>query len=166
MSRLFDAGTRKRDLDEIRNDRNGVLRRAEEVDRLVKENIELSETSQKLGDQLAEAQTVHTVVYESYRAHGSKWNIEHAQVGPDYVYQIFPLRPPKLHWKDVVTHFISAMDSVFPRSVSIKYAPPSERFQLKYYTIRVEGITTLPGWESAALVRCLKSLSGVDVWTD
>jgi hypothetical protein len=62
-------------------------------------------------------------------------------------------------------HLIAALDAIFPRSVQIKYAPPSEKFQLKYYTIRVEHVTGLPGWEDAAKRRALHSLSAVDAWT-
>jgi hypothetical protein len=166
MGTLFDAGKRKKEIAAAKSQREGVRERAEAVDKMLKENLVLSEASNALGEQLSasEPQSVHTIQYKHFRGRGSKWNIEHAQVGPDYVYQMFPLRPPKMNWKDVITHFIAAMDSIFPRSVSIKYAPPSERFQLKYYTIRVEGVTKLPGWEDAAQERALNALASVDAW--
>jgi len=166
MGSLFDAGRRKKEIAEAKSQREGVRERAEAVDRILKENLELSAASDALGEQLfaSEPQSVHTIQYTHFRGHGSKWNIEHAQVGPDYVYQMFPLRPSKLHWKDVITYFIAAMDSIFPRSVEIKYAPPSEKFQLKYYTIRVAAVTALPGWEQAAKARALIALAAVDAW--
>ena len=109
-------------------------------------------------------QAVQPIRYRAYRARGSKWNIEHALVGEDYVYQLFPLRPMRIDWKSVIAQFIAAMDAIFPRSVEIKYTPPSERFELKYFTIRVEGVARLPGWENAVEGRALPALSAVDAW--
>ena len=164
MGRLFDAGKRKQDIEEVRSSRDDVRRRAEEVDRLIAENLELTEASNKIGAQLGAAQTVQTVQYTSFRPHGCKWNIEHARAGDDYIYQLFPLRPPKMDWRDVILLFISVMDGIFPRSVTIKYVPPSQKFELKYYTIKVENVAGLPGWEDAARVRALQGLSSVEAW--
>lgn len=130
---------------------------------MLREEQKLSEASDKLG-QVQAAQSIQAINYSTYRAPGSKWSIEHAQAGEDYIYQIFPLRPPKLTWQGVIYLFIAAMDTVFPRSVEIKYIPPSQKFELKYYTIRVEKVTNLPGWEDAARVRALRGLSGADAW--
>ena len=164
MTRLFDAAQAKRDAAEARRARDEVRRRAEEAEEAIKENLELDEASQKLGEKLAGAQAVQPIRYRAYRARGSKWNIEHALVGEDYVYQLFPLRPMRIDWKSVIAQFIAAMDAIFPRSVEIKYTPPSQQFELKYFTIRVEGVARLPGWENAVEGRALPALSAVDAW--
>lgn len=164
MGRLFDSGRRSREARESRQSREDIRRRAEEAEEAIKQSLELDEASNQLGAKLAQTQTVRAVEYKAYRERGSKWNIEHAQVGPDYVYQLFPLKPPSMSWKDVIFQFVSAMDAIFPRSIEIRYVPPSERFQLKYYTIRVEAVTSLPGWENATQGRALRSLSAVDAW--
>jgi len=164
MGRLFDAGQRSRDAEDSRRSRNEVRKRAEEAERAIQEELELEEGSKALGAQLGSVQAVQAIRYKAYRARGSKWNIEHAEVGPDYVFQLFPLRPPRMHWKDVILAFIDAMEAIFPRSIEIRYTPPSERYQLKYYTIRVEGTVGLPGWETAR-DRALAALSTTDAWT-
>lgn len=164
MSRLFDAGSRKKDAVSARAEKEDILRRANEVERLIQENLELTEASEKIGAQLGAVQTVQSVQYTSYRATGSKWNIEHARAGNDYIYQLFPLRQPRMDWRDIILLFIAVMDDVFPRTVTIKYVPPSQKFELKYYTIKVEDVAELPGWEGAAMVRALQGLSAVDAW--
>ena len=164
MGRLFDAGKEEREAEESRRTRTDVRRRAEEAERIINETLELDEATKALGEKLSVTQAVKPIHYVGYRAPGSKWNIEHAQVGADYVYQLFPLRPTLISWKDVIAQFIRAMDVIFPRSISIRYVPPSERFQLKYYTIRVESVADLPGWEGATVDRALKGLSMVDAW--
>lgn len=164
MGRLFDAGKRKQEIIDVKDAREGVRRRAEEVERIMAEELELSETSQALGEQMGAVQSVQTVQYSSFREPGSKWSIEHAQNGDDYIYQLFPLRVPKMDWRDVILLFIAAMDNIFPRSVVIRYVPPSQKFELKYYTIRVEKVTGLPGWEQAVRGRALPALAAADAW--
>jgi hypothetical protein len=164
MTRLFDAAQAKRDATEARRAREEVRRRAEEAEGAIKENLELDEASQKLGEKLAGARAVQPITYKAYRPSGSKWSIEHALVGEDYVFQLFPLRPPRLDWKTVCLLFANAMDAIFPRSVEIYYTPPSQRFELKYYTIRLEGVARLPGWKSAVEDRALRALAAVDAW--
>lgn len=160
---MFDSAEDTRQAGDAKRARETVRRRAEEADIALKEVEDLDEASQKLGAKLSQAQSVQPIQYKSYRKPGSKWQIEHAQVGEDYVYQLFSLKPPKIHWKDVVTQLIAAMDVIFPRSIDIKYAPPSGQVGVKFYTIRVEKVVGAPGWE-AARDRALNGLSAVNAW--
>lgn len=164
MGRLFDSAEDTRQAEDAKRSRNDVRRRAEEADIALAELGELDEASKKLGDKLSQAQSVQPIKYKSFRKKGSRWQIEHAQVGEDYVYQLFQLKPSKMHWKDIVTLFISAMDVIFPRSIDIKYAPPSNQYGVKFYTIRVEKVVGSPGWE-AARDRALNGLVAVNAWT-
>ena len=165
MGRLFDVGSDKRAARETSARRDEVRRRAEEADSLLREHKELDEASDKLSKKLAEAQSVSPLIYQEYRVPGSKWVIEHSHDGPDYIYQVFALKTPRASWQSIITAMIAAMDSIFPRSVIIKYWPPKEMFKEQFYTIRVTGVTSLPGWELACKEKALRLLSDVDAWT-
>lgn len=164
MGRLFDAGKEEREAADQRTRNETVRARAAAVEAALREREELDEASKKIGAQLAEAQAVQPIVYTTFRKPGSKWLIEHARVGDDYVYQLFPLKPPKLHWKDAITQMIGAMDVIFPRTLKITYTPPNESYQVKFYTIRVEKVAGVPGWEAAVGERTLNALAGIDAW--
>lgn len=165
MSRLFDSGAEARKTLEAQEKKDGVRRRAEEVDRMLKEELELDQASSQLGQKLS-TQTigVQAIRYKDYRLPGSKWLIEHAQVGNDYVYQMFPLRPIQADWRGTMALLIVAMDGVFPRSLQIKYARPNERYQIKCFTVRVEKVVGMPGWDDACEERALKALASVQAW--
>ena len=122
------------------------------------------EASQKLRSTLSQAQSVAPVRYEEYRPRGSRWLIEHSRVGDDYIFQLHPLKPPTISWQDILSLAITAMDVIFPRSLKIQYVPPSQRYQLKFFTVKVNKVAGLPGWD-AAIERALKSLSSIDAWT-
>lgn len=164
MGRLFDAGVENQQAEVQRAHNDGVRARAAAVDDALREIADLDEASKKLGTQLAEAQAIQPIVYTTFRQPGKRWLIEHAQVGADYIYQLFPLRPPHLNWKDVIAHMIGAMDVIFPRTVKITYVPPHEGYQVKFYTVRLDGVTEVPGWERAVGDRTLHALAGLDVW--
>lgn len=132
---------------------------------MLQEELELEQASSELGKKLTQNMGVQAVHYKDYRLPGSRWMIEHAQVGADYVYQMLPLRPIKADWRDTVVLLIAAMDAVFPRSTQIKYMPPNERYQVKCFTIRVTGVVGMPGWSDACEVRALRTLAGVQAWT-
>jgi hypothetical protein len=163
MTRLFDSEKLAGSAEHTR-DQEDVRKRAMEVDKLLAEHEDLDEESARLGAQLDESYAVQPVRYRRYRRPGCRWLIEHARVGDDYVYQLFPLRETKLGWQDVVALLITAMDVIFPRSIMIVYQPPKLEYEIKYYTIRVQKVAKLPGWESAATERALDSLSRVEAW--
>lgn len=144
--------------------RQRVEKRAAEIEAVLAEHEEFDEKSQDIKNQLAAAQRVQPIVYESYRPPGAKWLIEHARVGEDYVYQLFPLRPPKLSKPDILQLLIIAMDIIFPRSLRIDYAPPNDLYKVEMYTIRVREVAKLPGWEEACREKALRRLSAVDAW--
>jgi hypothetical protein len=165
MGRLFDSNASAVKAAEARENKESVRRRAEEIDKLLREELELNEETSKLEVRLqSRPMGVQAVVYKDFRLPGSKWMIEHAIVGDDYVYQMFPLRPIQADWRDTVVLLIAAMDAVFPRSIKIQYSPPNERYQVKYFTIRAEKVVGQPGWEEACEKRALKSLAGVPAW--
>lgn len=161
MTRLFDAEAKKPE----NTNKAEIRRRAVEADELIAGFDEGDEAGARLRAQLAQESAVTPVVYESYRAPGSKWMIEHSLVGEDYIYQMIPLRPTTYGWKDIVPLMISALDVIFPRSVQIRYSPPNPKAHKNFYTIKVEGVAKLPGWESAAKERGLKNLAAIDAWT-
>ena len=166
MTRLFDSASVAKKAAAAKEKKEGVRRRAEEVDKMLQEELELDKASSDLGEKLSQKQTigVQAIRYKDYRQPGSKWMIEHSQVGDDYVYQMFPLRPIQADWRDTTILLISAMDGVFPRSTQIKYSPPNERYQIKCFTLRAEKIVGKPGWEDACEKRALKALSSVPAW--
>jgi hypothetical protein len=164
MGRLFDAGEEDKKVADQRARNEDARARAAAVEEALRETDQLDEASKRLGAQLADAQAVQPIVYQTYRKPGMKWLIEHAQVGEDYVFQLFPLKPPKLNWKDIITMMIGAMDVVFPRTIKITYKPPNEGFQVKFYTIRAEKVVGVPGWESAVGERALRGLASIDAW--
>lgn len=166
MGRMFDSGAAAKEAKEARERKDGVKQRAAEIDKLLQEELELDKVSAELGQKIAQTKAlgVQAVVYKDYRQPGSKWMIEHAIVGDDYIYQMFPLRPIQADWRDTIVLLLAAMDSVFPRSMQIKYAPPNDRYQIKCFTIRVEKVVGKPGWEDACGERALKALAGVQAW--
>jgi hypothetical protein len=170
MGRLFDSKAEGDKAEAARLHRAGVKQRADEVDRILSEEGMLDAAATKLGSMLTSSapqavQSVEAIHYTSFRRPGSKWVIEHAKVGPDYVFQLFPLKAPGIPWQDIITILIAAMDVIFPRSVKITYIPPNDAYQVKYFTIKVEGVVGLPGWEVACKERALLGLAAVDAWS-
>jgi hypothetical protein len=163
MARLFDSGKETREAEAAREDREETRRRAQEADEALQELQETDEASNRLRQTLAEAQAVAPIRYEEYRRPGSRWLIEHSQVGEDYIFQLHPLRPPTVGAQDILALAITSMDVIFPRSLDIRYVPPSHQFKLKFYTIKVEKLAGLPGWRQA-VDRALSSLSQMDAW--
>jgi hypothetical protein len=164
MSRLFDAKADQQKADAAQKRANEARRRAAEFDQALEE-AGIDAKADELGKQLAAAApAVQAIRYSKFRLPGSKWVIEHAQVGNDYTYQAFPLKPPSTPWPDVISAMIAAMDVIFPRSIQIKYTPPDETYQLKFYTIRVTNVVGLPGWQEACHERALHGLATIDVW--
>lgn len=165
MPRLFDAGTRARQTADDRRSRDEVRRRAEEVDQALAEAQLVDAAADKMAARLREQQTsVQSVVYASYREPGSKWTIEHARAGGDYIFQLFPLKPPKIEWNEVIVAMIATMDSIFPRSLKIIYRSPREDYQIQFFTVTVEGVVGQPGWERACKERALHGLSQINAW--
>ena len=170
MSRLFDSKAEGDKAEAARLHRAGVKHRAEEVDRILQEEGMLNTTADKLGAILSasrplESQSVEAIHYASFRKPGSKWALEHAKVGPDYMFQMFPLKAPAIPWQDVIVILIAAMDVIFPRSVKITYIPPNDTYKVTFFTIKVENVVGLPGWEVACKERALQGLAAVDAWT-
>jgi len=164
MGRLFDSSRLVSQGESQRAARARVRERAAEADELLRELEEDDEASRALGDRLAKAQVVAPIVYAEYRKPGGRWLIEHACVGDDYVYQLFPVKPPKIVWQDVLVLAIAAMDVIFPSTVDIQYTPPSEQFQVQFYTIRAKGVVGRPGWKDACIERALPSLASIEAW--
>jgi len=165
MSRLFDAGARERKTSDERRSRDDVRRRAEEIDRVLQETQLVDAAADKMAARLRTQQTsVQSVVYASYRVPGSKWTIEHARAGDDYIFQLFPLKPPKIEWNDVILAMIATMDSIFPRSMKIVYRPPREDYKIQFFTVTVEKVVGQPGWERACKERALHGLSQINAW--
>ena len=164
MGRLFDSSKIESDANQARAARRAVEERAAEVDAVLADHQELDEQSQKIRNQLAAAQAVSPIVYEEYRQPGSKWMIEHATDGSDYIFQLFPIRPPKLEKRAVLELLIIAMDQIFPQSVRIDYVPPNDLYKAVMYTIKVRDVTKLPGWEEACRTKALRGLVAVDAW--
>jgi len=165
MTRLFDSEKERKEQEGIKRARSNVRARAEAADAAIHEQLELDRQSDHIeGVKMGQAQSVSAIYYKSYRKIGTKWKIEHAVDGPDYIYQLFPLKPTKFPWQDVIPLFIGAMDAIFPRSVDIRYVPPREDYQIKFYTVKVENVVGKPGWEKACLERALESLASVEAW--
>jgi hypothetical protein len=163
MARLFDSGSVAREEAQARQSRVETRRRAEEAEQAMKELQETDEASMRLRERLSEVQSVAPIRYEEYRPRGSKWLVEHSKVGDDYIFQLHPLKPPTVGVQDVLALAITAMDVIFPRSLEIRYVPPSQQLQLKFYTIKVEKVVGVPGWKGA-IERALAALASMDAW--
>jgi hypothetical protein len=123
---------------------------------------EVDENARKLGELLGASQAVVPVTYDRERR--GRWLIEHGRAGDDYLFQLLPLKAPTQQWQDIVTGFIAAMDSVFPRSVPIDYRRPDEQWQVRFFTVSARGVCRLPGWEPA-VKRAVDGLLAVDGWS-
>lgn len=164
-SRLFDSNVVAVKAATAKDQRESVRLRAEQAEQAMRDELELDDATVKLGERLqTQSMGVQSIHYEAFRPPGSKWLIEHAAVGRDYVYQMFPLRPLPDDWRDTMALLITAMDGIFPRSVKIVYSPPNERYQIRFFTIKVEQIVAQPGWETACRERALRALAGVPAW--
>jgi hypothetical protein len=164
MGRLFDADAESKKVEEVRSTRDGARQRAEEAEEVLKDYEETDQKSRELSESLSDLRGgVTPIHYEEYREPGGKWMIEHSPVGKDYIFQLHPIRPPKLVWQDIITMQITAMDVIFPRSLEIRYIRPDEKYQMKFYTIKVEKLVGVPGWKDA-VERALAGLSAVDAW--
>ena len=163
MTRLFDSQGEARAENDARRAREESKRRALEAEEAMKDMKDTDAASERLRQTLSKAQTIAPIRYEEYRPRGSKWMIEHSRVGDDYILQLHPLKPPKIETQDILALAITAMDVIFPRSLKIQYIPPSVQYQLKFYTIKVNKLVGLPGWNDA-IERALRSLSSIDAW--
>jgi hypothetical protein len=90
--------------------------------------------------------------------------VEHGRAGDDYLYQLHPLKTLTRPWQDIVTGFIAAIDSIFPPSLHKHYQLPDEQWQVRFYTVRLDKVCRLPGWERA-VVKAVDALLNVDAWT-
>lgn len=128
--------------------------------------VDSTEEEKRMRDLLGNAGAIsmQPVRYESYRAAGMPWVIEHGLDGKDYVYQLLPQKPIRMAWQDVVSGLIAAMDSVFPRSTHIDYFPPKREHDVSFYTIRARDVVSQPGWSRACKKQALEALVNVNVW--
>ena len=169
MARLFDETRRRQAEMTVRTTREEARQRAAEVEALLAEYEENDASSKGLSEQLAASRakmtggSIKAIFYKEYREPGSKWMIEHSENGPDYIFQVHPIKPVKLNWQDIITMMVFAMDRVFPRNMQCRYIRPSEQYQLKFYTIKIEKLVGFTGW-SKAVERALAGLSGIDAW--
>lgn len=161
--RLFDSHAETKKAEELRLSRKEVRLRAEAADAALQAIKETDEASEKLREALGRSEAVTPIVYQEFRPRGCKWLIEHSPVGEDYIFQLHPLKPPTVSWQDVIYLSITSMDVIFPRTLQIQYVPPSQHYQLKFFTIKVGGLVGLPGW-TKAIERALLSLSRMDAW--
>lgn len=145
--------------------RENVAAATAAVDKALAERGDIDEAEARLEAKLGKARSLAPVIYASSRVVGSRWQIEHARLDTDYVFQAFPLKPIPYPWSEVVAGFIGVMDQVFPRSVDITYMPPSQKLKIDvtYYTVRVAKIVDTPGWERA-IDRALVALHAVNAW--
>ena len=122
---------------------------------------ELDENARRLGEILGASQPVTPVHYSCERR--GRWMVEHGRAGDDYVFQLHPLKVLMRPWQDVIAGFIAAMDSIFPRSVQIRYRRPDENWEIKFFTITVADVCRLPAWESA-IPKAIERVSAVNGW--
>lgn len=162
MGRLFDSEAEQKAAVATRESRVAARERADIVDEAMKELEDTDAASINLSATLAR-QTIRAIVYQEYREPGSKWMIEHSEDGRDYILQIHPIRPPKLAWADIIPMMIEVMDIIFPRTIKIIYVPPSQKYQLQFYTLKIEKVVGVPGWRGA-IDRALTGLSAVEAW--
>lgn len=162
--RLFDGNAAATVSAKATQNRVDVRRRAEEVDDLLSSYEENDEKSKAMASMLGQVESVVAISYKTYREVGSKWVIEHAVDGDDYVYQVFPIKEPALDWQGVFKGLVAALDVIFPKSLRIDYSPPNEQFNIRSWTIRLNGVTKLPGWQKACTEQALKNLSWVEAW--
>ena len=154
MGRLFDSQKQGEKTQDLANTARDAI-----------EAAELDQASKALEERLGPERQVSAVSYVTERR--GKWRIEHAQVGEDYVFQIFTLKIIPYDWPTMMTKFISVLDGIFPRSVQIYYKPPSEIFKeqmFKFYTIRFKKVTLMPGWEHAVQKKALDAIFEIDAW--
>ena len=169
MARLFDEKRRQQAERTVRTTREEALKRAAEVDALLAEYEEDDAISKGLSEQLAESRekmpggSIKAIIYREHRKSGSKWMIEHSVDGPDYIFQVHPIRPVTIGWQDIMLMMIAAVDKVVPRTMQCRYIRPSEQYKLQFYTIKVEKLAGVPGW-TKAVERILEGLSDVEAW--
>lgn len=166
-NRLFDAGQEKQVTEAAKTKRDEARRRAAEFDQAAAEAGVLEGNANAVTEAFAKmkasVESVKPIRYDSYRMPGGRMTVEHAIVGDDYMFQVFPLRPPTIAEADVLLILITAMAGIFPKSVDVYYTPPADILPQKFYTVKVAKVATLPGWEDA-VGRALASLASLDLW--
>lgn len=162
--RLFDAAEESRRSTKERRDREETKAAAAKAEAALREYEEMDEASRRLGAVLADAKAVAPIIYQEYRPRGSRWLIEHSASGENYIFQVHPLKQPTHQTPDILTAMIAVMDGIYPRSIDLRYTPPNPNYQVKFFTIRAEGLVGKPGW-TRAVERSLEELSRLDVWS-
>lgn len=135
--------------------------RIRETEREAVALAELDDNARKLGELLGASRSVRPVEYARERR--GRWLVEYGRAGDDYVFQLHPLKVMTRPWQDVITGFIAAMDAIFPRTVQIQYRRPDEEWQVKFFTVRVDKVCALPGWEHAVR-KAIDGLAAVEAW--
>lgn len=151
----------KRRLFEHKQPLSASAARTRETVREAVAQADLDDNARKLGELLGASQSVTPVEYARER-HG-RWLVEHGRAGDDYVFQLHPLKATTCPWQDIITGFIAAMDAVFPRTVQIHYRRPDEQWQVQFFTVRVDKVCALPGWEHAVR-KAVDGLAAVAAW--
>lgn len=164
MTRLFDGAKVARSRMTLAEQQAAEL----EAEKAIAELGEMQAASAKLGDLLGKGRAVQAVQYHKYRKPGGRWQLEHALADDDLVIQCFPLRPTRMDWRDVILNMIAVMDSIYPRTVPINYAPPEPpggaiKMPVTFYTIRVKSVARMPGFEFAR-DKSLAGLVNVEAW--
>lgn len=156
MGRLFEtkpAGAAE--------DPTARLKRAQAVSAAI-DAVQTDGAAKALGEKLAApARGVLPMKYEQVRF--GKWLIEYGRAGDDLFLQLHPLKQLVRSHGDIITAFIAVMDRIFPGSVQIYYKRPDEKWEIKFFTIRLEDVCKQPGWERAR-DRALEQLGRVNAW--
>lgn len=164
MTRLFDAGKQEEAAKATKARQEEVRKRAEEADAALRELGLLDNQAEALHLRKP-LESVQAIRYDSYRKPGGRVTVEHAAIGRDYVFQVFPLRPPTIAEADILLLLIATMDGIFPRSIHITYTPPADLLPQKFYTVKVLETVNKPGWQEA-IGRALLALSQIDAWPE
>lgn len=164
MTRLFDGNREAKAAAAERDEKDAVRRRVEEAEEILKSYEETDAASKKMAEAMGAASTVTSIVYKTYRAPGSKWVIEHAEDGEDYVYQLFPLREPAHDWTAVVPMIAIAVSVVFPDTFRVEHTPPNDQYGIKFYTVKIRGVVNTPGWKRACTEQAPRAFSSIEAW--
>ncbi|RKX67325.1 MAG: hypothetical protein DRP42_00575 [Tenericutes bacterium] len=92
------------------------------------------------------------------------WQIDHGVDGDNYMVQMIPRKEIHANPTDVVKAIITILSDIVPDDVQVYITPPNPKFDIAFYTIKLEAIMKKPGAETIVQRRVPTELGGINAW--
>lgn len=160
MTPFFDAGAQDKPA-EAQGDKDKEPARRRVIDR---EAVELANKAlNEVGLDSSEPSPGGLAVKYETKIAGN-WQIDYGTQGDDFMIQMIPRRQIRVNPASIVEAFINALSTIVPSDVQVYIKPPIPRFEIDFFTIKLEAIMKKPGAEQIVERRVLDLLGQINAW--